>query len=597
MVSFGAGRRMVAGRKLVAAAAAVAVVTVVALAPTVALADGTATTQVGATVASTAPPSSSPTPRLGPERVVLETTAGDVVLGLYPDVAPKTVAHILDLVRSGALDGTDFFRVVPGFVLQLDANQRTTPLPADDHAVVSATVPLETVPGLRHHRGVLSMAHYDGKPNSGGPSFSILLGDAANLDGQYTIFGDVEQGMDVVDEIAAVPVSGSRPVVPILVTRAVVTDVAGLAALHLRGPIPIAAVGTAGDIASWPRLLLSTSRGDVLVILSPRDAPQHVQLIESLVNGGAYNGAYLGRATPGSYVQWFPTASSSATSSLPVEAGAVGNVAGALTVDSRDTEQTPALTFLLADNHALDGRYTAVGWVTQGSDVLSALASIPTGPDHRPRATITIDKATILTGGSGVVVIRGLTTSGPGTGTPWGAFGFLVAATVLGGLIFAFSKRLTPPLTASAGLLVVLLGFLGLWIGLVPTSGAEPQWLGISLFGGGIVLFRLMGRFERGRPLVAPPPGDAVAPETPVASGDLVASPDLVASADPAAPAAPGSPPTAAGASDTVGTPVKPSVVEAGVVAAAASFHRPSAVVGEAASPTTETAPAPTAIG
>src|SRR5262249_44547461 len=155
------------------------------------------TVAVAVVVLAAAPAEAAPA--LGPDRVVLETNAGDVVLGLYPQAAPKTVAHILDLVRSGAFDGADFFRVIPGFIAQVDVNQRATPMPAAARAVAARTVPLELAPGLIHERGVLSMAHYDGKPNSGGTGFSVLLGPAPSLDHQYTIFGDVEQGMDVVD--------------------------------------------------------------------------------------------------------------------------------------------------------------------------------------------------------------------------------------------------------------------------------------------------------------------------------------------------------------------------------------------------------------
>ena len=486
-------------------------------------------------------------PTVGPDRIVLQTTAGDVVLELYPDVAPKAVAHVLALARAGAFDGTDFFRVVPGFVEQLDVNQRTTALPAAAQTLAAQTVPLEASAALHHVRGVLSLAHYDGKPDSGGPSFSILLGTQPTLDGKYTIFGDVAEGMDVVDEIAAVPLSGSRPVVPIVVQHAVVTDTAGLAAMTIRGPVPIGGATASTDISTWPRLLLSTSLGDVLVILSPRDAPQHLALIEQLVRAGAYDGATLGRAASAQYVQWFPANPATATSTLPVEAGTVGNVAGALTIDSHDTEATPALTLLVADDHALDGRYTPVGWVTDGSDVLAALSHLPTGADNRPRQVVTIEKASIVAAGS-VVVLHGLVTStGHAAGTPWGAFGFLAAATALGVLIFLFSKRLTPPFTASAGLLVVLVGFMGLWVGLVPTAGADSQWLGVALFGGAIGLFRLMGRFERGRPLpprpaeaaAAPPPAGVEAPPAaasvePLPAPTTAVEPAVAAQADPA---------------------------------------------------------------
>ncbi len=451
---------------------------------------------------------------LGPDRIVFQTTAGDIVLGLFPQAAPKTVAHVLDLARAGAYDGADFFRVVPGFIVQLDVNERSSPLPAAARTVAAATVPLEVSPGLRHQRGVLSMAHYDGRPDSGGTGFSILLGDQPTLDGHYTIFGDVEQGMDVVDEIAAAPLSGSRPLVPIVITHAVVTDAAGVAAMTLRGPVPLGAGTSAGPVSTWPRLLLSTSMGDVLVTLSPRDAPQHVKLVESLVASGAYTGAYLGRADPGAYVQWFSPSSGTPTE-LPVEKGTVGNVSGALSIDATDHEHAPALTFLLADNPALNSRYTAVGWVTEGADVLGAIARVPTAGDHRPRVTVTIEKASIVPAGTGTLVIRGLTTTGPGTpgsGTPWGAYGFLVAAGVMGLLVFVLSKRLTAALTASAGLLVVAFAFLGLWVGLVPHAAASSQWLGLALFAGAVGLFRLMGRFERGRPVPAPEPLPAPAP-------------------------------------------------------------------------------------
>ncbi|HVM67797.1 MAG TPA: peptidylprolyl isomerase [Acidimicrobiales bacterium] len=460
-----------------------------------------------------APPASASPAPLGPERVVFQTTAGDIVLGLFPGAAPKTVAHVLDLARSGAYDGADFFRVVPGFIVQLDVNQRSSPMPAAARSLAAQTVPLETRPGLRHQRGVLSMAHYDGKPDSGGTGFSILLGDQPTLDGHYTVFGDVAQGMDVVDEIAAAPLAGSRPLVPIVITHAVVTDAAGVAGMTLRGPVPLGTGTSAGPVSTWPRLLLSTSMGDVLVTLSPRDAPEHVKLIESLVTAGAYTGAYLGRAAPGAYVQWFSSASG-ATTSLPVEKGTVGNVAGALSIDATDHEHAPALTFLLSDNHALDSRYTAIGWVTEGSDVLDAIGRVPTAGDHRPRQTVTLQSATIVPAGSGALVIRGLTTTAHGGsgGTPWAPYGFIAAAALLGFLIFVFAKRMTPAMIASAGLLVVAMAFLSLWIGLVPHAASSGQWLGIVLFAGAVGLFRLMGRFERGNPVPPVPPVAAAPP-------------------------------------------------------------------------------------
>jgi len=96
------------------------------------------------------------------------------------------------------------------------------------------------------------------------------------------------------------------------------TDAAGLASMTLRGPVPIGTGTSAGPVSGWPRVLLTTSLGDILVTLSPRDAPQHVKLLQSLVGAGSYNGAYVGRADPAAYVQVFSSASEQAVTPLPL---------------------------------------------------------------------------------------------------------------------------------------------------------------------------------------------------------------------------------------------------------------------------------------
>jgi cyclophilin family peptidyl-prolyl cis-trans isomerase len=163
-------------------------------------------------------------PRVANERIVLRTVAGDIVLAFYPDVAPKHVEQLLKLARLGVFDTTNFCRVEPGFVLQLSLHlDRRTPLTRVQAAAVHE-IPAEFSTTLKHHRGILSMAREDGKPDSGTTSFSVLLGDAPHLDGQYTIFGYVEKGMDVVDELVKTPCNGNRPLAWLGVFRAEVID-------------------------------------------------------------------------------------------------------------------------------------------------------------------------------------------------------------------------------------------------------------------------------------------------------------------------------------------------------------------------------------
>jgi cyclophilin family peptidyl-prolyl cis-trans isomerase len=142
----------------------------------------------------------SSTPRVEPsQRVTIATTGGSFSVRLLPNLAPKTVAQFLRLVRGGVYDSVYFYRVEQHFVAQAaTADDREVPLTTEQRALI-APIPLETGE-LRHARGVLSLAHGD-DPNSGETSFSILLADAPHLDGKFTIFGVLEGGDDVLHAI------------------------------------------------------------------------------------------------------------------------------------------------------------------------------------------------------------------------------------------------------------------------------------------------------------------------------------------------------------------------------------------------------------
>lgn len=161
---------------------------------------------------------------LSKERVVLRTDFGDIVLALYPSVAPQTTQHFLRLARAGIYDTTHFFRVHPGFVAQVsDANGREVPLTPAQTELVRPVVG-EFSSEVKHGAGTLSFARYDGKPDSGEVSFSILLGKAPHLDGQYTAFGEVVQGLEVMLDVLKVPRNDTAPLQRIRIHRAIVAD-------------------------------------------------------------------------------------------------------------------------------------------------------------------------------------------------------------------------------------------------------------------------------------------------------------------------------------------------------------------------------------
>lgn len=126
--------------------------------------------------------------------LVIETTKGKVVIELRPDLAPLHVERIKMLAREKFYDGVKFHRVIDGFMAQTGCPHGTG-TGGSDHGNLRAEFNDEP-----HVRGVCSMARAQA-PNSANSQFFICFDDATFLDGQYTVWGKVIDGMDVVDQI------------------------------------------------------------------------------------------------------------------------------------------------------------------------------------------------------------------------------------------------------------------------------------------------------------------------------------------------------------------------------------------------------------
>lgn len=128
------------------------------------------------------------------ERVVIETDKGKMVLELYPDVAPKTVDNFKKLVAKGFYNGLTFHRVVPKFVIQGgDPNGNGSGGPGYNIK--------DEFNSKKHIRGTLAMAKTSA-PDSAGSQFYICIEPQPSLDGNYTVFGQTVEGLDVIDKIA-----------------------------------------------------------------------------------------------------------------------------------------------------------------------------------------------------------------------------------------------------------------------------------------------------------------------------------------------------------------------------------------------------------
>jgi peptidylprolyl isomerase len=140
------------------------------------------------------------------------SSGGDVVIKLRPDLAPGHVERITDLASSGFYDGVKFHRVIPGLMAQ-GGDPTGTGMHGSDKPDLRAEFSSEP-----HVRGTVSMAR-KGDPNSANSQFFICFGDAGFLDNQYTVWGEVESGMEYVD---ALPV-GEPPRDPGKIVKATVS--------------------------------------------------------------------------------------------------------------------------------------------------------------------------------------------------------------------------------------------------------------------------------------------------------------------------------------------------------------------------------------
>ena len=148
---------------------------------------------------------------------VITTSYGDMVIEFYPDVAPMHVESFITLAKEGYFDGTTFHRVIPGFVIQGgDPNSKDDDRMNDgtggragkyfgigrENDPSSWTIPAEFNDSL-HIKGTLSMARSQ-NPNSGSSQFFICHAPTPQLNGKYTVFGQVIKGLDVIDTIVNV---------------------------------------------------------------------------------------------------------------------------------------------------------------------------------------------------------------------------------------------------------------------------------------------------------------------------------------------------------------------------------------------------------
>jgi len=149
-----------------------------------------------------APPTAEEIARYARARAVIKTRFGTMTARFFPEIAPIHVKNFLTLAEKGFYNGTTFHRVIPGFMIQGGDPQ------GSGMGGPGYTIPAEFTDKKKHLPGILSMAR-SRDPNSAGSQFFVMVAPAPFLDGQYSIFGELTEGLEVAQQIVSVPRNSS----------------------------------------------------------------------------------------------------------------------------------------------------------------------------------------------------------------------------------------------------------------------------------------------------------------------------------------------------------------------------------------------------
>jgi peptidyl-prolyl cis-trans isomerase B (cyclophilin B) len=149
-------------------------------------------------------------PLASAQEAVVETQQGSFVIQLRPDLAPKHVAHFVKTAKAGGYDGTTFHRIIAGGIIQGGDPFSKDPKRAAEYGQGGLGLLKAEFSDVPFTRGVVAAVRRPSDVNSAGGQFFVVLTEQAPLKGQFTIFGEVSEGIDVADKIGQTPVAGDR---------------------------------------------------------------------------------------------------------------------------------------------------------------------------------------------------------------------------------------------------------------------------------------------------------------------------------------------------------------------------------------------------
>jgi len=314
------------------------------------------------------------------KQAVVNTTAGTVVIDLRPDLAPNHVGYFMKLAREHAFDGTAFHRVIRMAIIQRGDPLSKDPAKRSLYGTGGLGMLKAEFSAEPATRGAVAAVLQPNKPDSAGSQFFICVTDQVALNGKYTIFGRVAEGMDVAQKISETAADAeNRPT-----ERIVITDVA---IRETPPPEPEPFASDAPTALAQYRAALETSLGTMTVEFFPDKAPEHVRNFLRLAETGVYDGTAFHRVVRGFVVQTGALTSRAPLTekqrkyvhTLKPEFSDTPHVKGILSMARGDDPASATTSFFIVTGNAssLDGKYTVFGRVVDGLPVVDAIEQAP----------------------------------------------------------------------------------------------------------------------------------------------------------------------------------------------------------------------------
>jgi cyclophilin family peptidyl-prolyl cis-trans isomerase len=313
-----------------------------------------------------------------PKQAVFETSAGTFVIDLAPESAPLFLPYFMKLVDEHAYDGTTFHRVIKYGMVQGGDPLSRDPAKRAQYGTGGLNAVKADPRAPKMTRGSVAAVLVPGKPDSAGAQFFVVLADQPALDGKYTVFGHVADGMEVLQKISEAPVDADGLATDrVEITRVTIRDTP--AEPFVNDAIP--------QLAAY-RAVLDTSAGAITIAFLPEKAPETVRQFLRLAAAGVYDGTAFHRVAPGFVIQTGALSSRAAPLSekqqklvhnLAPEFNDTKHEKGIVSMARGDATDSATTSFFIctAAAPALDGKYTAFGRVVDGMAAVEAIEATP----------------------------------------------------------------------------------------------------------------------------------------------------------------------------------------------------------------------------